>query len=49
MLSYCVKCQKKRNISPLISKTKNGGTMILSMYVILKNQNLLKNNKQVEY
>ena len=31
MLSYCLKCQKsKENINPVISKTKNGGTMILS-------------------
>ena len=32
MLSYCLKCKKKNteSIKPLISKTKNGGTVILS-------------------
>ena len=37
MLTYCLKCKKKKekkknakSISPLILKTKNGGTMILS-------------------
>ena len=30
MLSYCLKCKKNtESINPLISKTKNGGTMIL--------------------
>ena len=31
MLSYCLKCKKNtKSISPVISKTKNVGTMILS-------------------
>ena len=39
MLSYCLKCKKKNkknteSINPLISKSKNGGTMILSKCAI---------------
>ena len=35
MLSYCLKCKKNtKSISPPISKTKNGGTMILSKCVV---------------
>ena len=31
MLSYCLKCgENTRNISPLVSKAINGGTIILS-------------------
>ena len=32
MLSYCLKCKKiqKKNVNPVVSKTSNGKTMILS-------------------
>ena len=31
MLSYCLKCKKNtKSLNPVVSKTKNGGTMILS-------------------
>ena len=51
-LSYCLKCKKyAENINPRISKTFNNKTMLLSkfLYVMLKNQNLSKNKKQVNY
>ena len=35
MLSYCQKCKKDtENINPVISKTKNGETMMLSKCTI---------------
>ena len=35
MLSYCLKCKKNtKSINPLISKTKNSGTMISSKCAI---------------
>ena len=31
MLSYCLKCKKNaKNINPIVSKTSNGKTMLLS-------------------
>ena len=35
MSPYCLKCKKNtESINPIISKTKNGGTMILSKCAI---------------
>ena len=35
MLSYCLKCKKNiENINPVVSKTSNGKTMILSKRAI---------------
>ena len=37
MLSYCLKCKKKKNtesIDPKVSKTRNGKTMVLSKCAI---------------
>ena len=51
MSSYCLKCRKNtENINPRVSKTTNGKTMLLSKCAICicKNQDLLKNKKQVE-
>ena len=52
MLSYCLKCRKNtKSINPRVSKTNNGKTICTqnALYVVLKNQDLLKNKKQVEY
>ena len=52
MLSYCLKCKKNtESINPAVSKTTNGKTMMLSNvpYVVVKNQNLLKSNRQKDY
>ena len=52
MLSYCLKFKKKtENINPVVSKTINGKTMILSKCVIcdVKKSDLLKNKKQKVY
>ena len=50
MKSYCLKCRKDtENINPRVSKTSNGRTMLLSKYVIVKNQDLLKIKKQKRY
>ena len=52
MSSYCLKCKKNtENINPVVSKTSNGKTMILSKCAIWgkKNQDLLKNKKQKGY
>ena len=42
MLSYCLKCQKKKknteSINPRVSKTTNGKTMMLSKFVICGNK-----------
>ena len=34
MLSYCLKCKKKKSINPRLSKTTNGKTMILSKWTV---------------
>ena len=52
MLSHCLKCEKNtENINLRVSKTSNGKTVQLSKCTICnsKNQNLLRNKKQVEY
>ena len=52
MLSYCLKRKKNtENINPKVSKTNNGKIMLFSKCAICggKNQDLLKNKKQVEY
>ena len=42
MLSYCLKCKKNtESINPIISKTKNGKTMILSKCAVW-NMEILK-------
>ena len=49
MSYYCLKCKKNtESINPRVPKTSNSKTMILSKwakYVVVKNQNLLKNKK----
>ena len=50
--SYCFKCRKNtKNINPIVSETSNGKTMLLKKCAKRdsKNQDLLKNKKQVEY
>ena len=49
MLSYCLKC--KENPTPVVSKTRNGKTMILSKCAIYgsKKTRFIKKKKQVEY
>ena len=52
MLSYCLKCKKNtESINPKVSKTTNGKTIIYqnALYTAVKNQNLLKSNKQKDY
>ena len=57
MLSYCLKCKKKKkkknaeSIDPKVSSTSNGRTLCYQnvLYVVVKNQNLLKNKKQKDY
>ena len=52
MKSYCLKCRKNtENISPRVSKTSDGRTMVLSKYAICdsKNQSLSKIKKQKDY
>ena len=52
MLSYCFKCRKNtKSINPKVSKTTNGKAIILStsLYVVVKNQNLLNSKKQKDY
>ena len=45
MLSYCLKCKKStESINPKVLKTTNG-----ALYAAVKNQNLLKSNKQKDY
>ena len=49
MISYCLKCgEKTESIGPLVSKTINGGAIILSKCAVCntKKQDLLKNKKQ---
>ena len=45
--SCCLKCRK----NPRVSKTKKGKTMIYQkvQYLVVKNQDLLKNKRQVKY
>ena len=46
MLSHCLKCKRNtENINPRVSKTSMSYQNVLC--VVLKNQNLLKNKKQV--
>ena len=52
MLSYCLKCRKNtESKNPKVARTKNGRIMLLSnvQSVIVKNQNLSKSKKQVDY
>ena len=52
MLSYCLKCKKRKknteSINPKISATSNGKTMILSRCAIVmpKNKNLVKKQEE---
>ena len=52
MLSPCLKCRKNtESKNPKVARTKNGRIMLLSnvQSVIVKNQNLSKSKKQVDY
>ena len=53
MVSYCLKCKNilTESMNPKVIETKSGRTMLFSnvLYVVLKNQNLLKNKKQKNY
>ena len=52
MLSYCLKCEKNtENIDPRISKTRMVKQCYFDnvLYVIVKNQDLLRNKKQMNY
>ena len=52
MPSYYLKCRKNTKIkNPKVVKTKNGRIMLLShvQCVIIKNQNLSKSKKLVDY
>ena len=52
MLSYCLKRKKNTEIiNPKVSKTTNGKMIFYqnASYVVVKNQNLLKSNKQKDY
>ena len=49
MLSYCLRCKRNtESINPKVLKTTNDKAIILSnvLYVVVKNQNLLKSKKQ---
>ena len=52
---YCLKCGKNRSVEsiyPRVSNTNNDKTVTWSKYVtcgIVKNLNLVKNKKEVEY
>ena len=53
-LSYCLKCKKNTEIiNPRVSKTTTDKTMMLSkcaiFFRVVKNQSLLKSNKQKDY
>ena len=43
--------KKLENINPKVLKPSNGKSMLLSNvpYVVVKNENILKNKKQVKY
>ena len=46
MKSYCLKCRKNtENINPRVSKTSNGGTMVLSKCAVCgsKKSGFIKN------
>ena len=50
MSSYCLKCEKNtENINPRVLGTNNDKIVLNVLYVVIKNQDLLKNKKQVEY
>ena len=47
MLSYCLKCKKNtESINPKVLKATEKKN---APYVVVKNQNLLKSNKQKDY
>ena len=49
MLFYCLRCNKKsESINPVVSKTKNGGTMILSKCAVCgsKKSRFIKKQEQ---
>ena len=51
MLSYCLKCKKTpENINPVVSKTSNGRTMILSKCAICgaKKSKFIKDLKNLQ-
>ena len=50
MLSHCLKSRKTKK-KPKAKSTKNGRVMLLSKYEMweIKNENLLKNKKLVDY
>ena len=48
MLSSCLK-YKKTSKNPKLSKPSNGKIIILPKYVVVKNQGLSTNKKQVGY
>ena len=52
MSSYCLKCNKNtENMNQVVSKTRNGGAIILSKCanVVVKNQDLLKTKKKKDF
>ena len=52
MLSYCLKCKKNaKNINPIVSKTSNGKTMLLSNCAICgsKKSKFIKKQEQMDY
>ena len=52
MKSYCLKCKKDtENMNPKISITSNGRTMYYqtAQYVVVKNEDLSKINRQKDY
>ena len=50
MKSYCLKCRKKYNINPRVSKASNDRTMVLSKCVICgsKKSRFIKNQEAKE-
>ena len=52
MLSYCLKCgENTKSISPLVSKTINGRTIILSKCAVcnIRKARFIKSKKQKDY
>ena len=50
MIPYCMKCRKNTEIkTPKVVKIKIERIMLLSKCVTVKNRNLLKSNKLVDY
>ena len=50
--TYCLSCRKyTKNTDPRIVKSKNGRSMIQSnsQYVVVKNLDLLRNNKRKDF